>query len=132
MPTSLPSAAKDLLDGPTYVTLSTISPDGCPHSTVLWVKRDGDDVLMSTTIGRVKERHLRRDPRVTVSFFDPANPYTYFTVTGRAELTAENGFALIDELSHKYAGQPYTADEGTDNVRVIVRVTPDRVYPSGG
>lgn len=130
MPANLPQAARDLLDAPTFVTLSTIANDGSPHSTVLWAKRDGDDVVMSTVQGRVKEKHLRRDPRVTVSFFDPADPETYFTVAGSAATTTEDGFALIDELSHKYTGHSYTGDEGTDNVRVILRVPPDRVYPS--
>ncbi|MEP6598684.1 MAG: PPOX class F420-dependent oxidoreductase [Actinomycetota bacterium] len=130
MPANLPQAAQDLLDAPTFVTLSTVADDGSPHSTVLWVKRDGGDVLLSTVQGRVKEKHLRRDPRVTVCFFDPANPYSYFTIAGTASMTTENGFALIDELSHKYMGKPYTWDEGTDNVQVIVRVAPERVYPS--
>jgi len=36
----------------------------------------------------------------------------------------------LQDLSQKYRGAPYTWDEGTDNVRVLVRVTPDRVYPN--
>ena len=120
--------AKDLLDAPTFVTVTTLARDGSPQSTVLWAKRDGDDVLLSTIVGRVKEKHLRRDPRITVSCFDPDNPYAYVTIAGTASLTTEDGFALIDELSLKYDGVHYTGDEGTDNVRVIVRVSPEREY----
>ena len=128
MPANLPQAARDLIDAKTFAVLSTNRADGPPHSTVVWLKRDGDDILVSTTVGRVKEKHLRRDPRASVCFYDPANPYTYFTVKGTASMTTENGFALIDELSHKYMGGPYTWDEGTQNVRVIVRITPERVF----
>ena len=129
MTLALPDQAKVLLDKPTFVTLTTLREDGTPHSTVMWADRDGDDIVFATVIGRVKERHLRRDPRVSVSFFDPDNEYTYITINGTATLE-EGGAELIQELSKKYRGEPYTWDEGTDNVRVLVRVKPDRIYPS--
>jgi hypothetical protein len=42
-------------------------------------------------------------------------------------MTTENGPELIERLSQIYTGQTYTGDDGTDNVRVVVRVTPSRV-----
>ena len=131
MTVALPDQAKTLLDKPTFVTLTTLRSDGTPHSTVMWADRDGDDIVFATVIGRVKERHLRNDPRVSVSFFDPANEYNYVTINGTAVLEdGEAGRQLIQDLSHKYRGEPYTWDQGTNNVRVLVRVKPDRVYPS--
>ena len=130
MSTQLSAIAKKLLDTDTFVTLTTVAKDGSPHSTVMWADHDGDDIIFATVVGRLKERHLRRDPRVSVSLFDPANPYSYVTVNGSAVIEPEGGPALIQALSQKYTGGPYTHDEGTDNVRVLVRVTPERVYPS--
>ena len=51
-------------------------------------------------------------------------------MNGTAALIPEGGPELIQRLSQKYTGGPYTLDEGTDNVRVVVRVSPERVYPS--
>lgn len=130
MSVQLPDLAKKLLDTSTYVTLTTLRPDGSAHSTPMWVKRDEDTVVFSTVVGRRKEQHLRRDPRATVSVFDPDNPYSYVTVEGTATLDPEGGPELIQELSRKYTGGPYSNDEGTDNVRVVVRITPTRAYPS--
>lgn len=127
MPSSLPDIAGRLLDGPTIVTLTTIRADGSPHSTPVWAARDGDAVLISTVQGRAKERHMLRDPRVSVAFFDPANPYVYATVEGTVAMTTDGGPELIDMLSVKYTGEHYTGDVGTDHVRVVVRVTPERV-----
>jgi PPOX class probable F420-dependent enzyme len=130
MSPQLPELAKKLLDADTFVTLTTLANDGTPHSTVMWADRDGDDIVFATVVGRVKERHIRHDPRVSVSLFDPANPYSYVTVNGTAALSPEGGPELIQQLSRKYTGEPYTHDEGTDNVRVVVRVAPERVYPT--
>ena len=130
MSTPLPDLAKNLLQEATFVTLTTIAKDGSPHSTVMWADTDGSDVLFATVVGRLKERHLRNDPRVSISLFDPDNPYSYVTINGTATIEKDGGPELIQELSRKYTGGPYTLDEGTDNVRVVVRVVPDRVYPS--
>ena len=129
MSVQLPDLAKKLLDTDTFVTLTTLRPDGAPHSTTMWAKRDGEDVIISTVESRLKARHLEQDPRVTVSMFDPGNEYSYVTVEGTASITRDGGPELIQELSRKYTGRPYTNDEGTDNVRVVVRITPTRAYP---
>ncbi|QWF81498.1 PPOX class F420-dependent oxidoreductase [Amycolatopsis sp. CA-230715] len=115
-----------LFDGKNYATIATTNPDGQPQSSVVWVKRDGDTILFSTTRGRRKERNLARDPRVSVSIFETENPYNYVEVRGRAEITETGGRALIDELSNKYGGNDYPA-EPADVVRVIVRVIPEKI-----
>jgi PPOX class probable F420-dependent enzyme len=126
MTTSLPDNVRRLLDGATFVVVTTVNPDGSPHSSVMWAKRDGDDVIFSTVRGRKKARNMERDPRVSVCAYDPAQPYSYFTVAGEVTLTDEGGKELINELSLKYNDQPYTFD-APDAVRVVCRVTPSKV-----
>ena len=126
MTVELPDAAKALLDAPTYVVVTTVNQDGSPQSTVLWIKRDGEDLLFSTVRGRKKTRNLDRDARASVCFFDPANPYTYFTIEGEVTMTPEGGRELIDELSVKYRGEGYP-EESADTVRVVCRLTPTKV-----
>ncbi|GAA2915154.1 hypothetical protein GCM10020221_08540 [Streptomyces thioluteus] len=120
-------------DNPAFVTVATVQPDGSPQVSVTWVKRDGDDLLISTTVGRRKERNLRRDPRVTVLVNPPNAPYTYAEVRGTATITTEGGPELIDELSRKYTGKDY-ADfnpaAGEDAQRVVVRIAPRKVVGS--
>jgi PPOX class probable F420-dependent enzyme len=124
--TALNDLAERLVDEPTFAVVSTVNPDGAPQSSVVWVKRDGDDVLFSTIRGRRKTRNMERDPRVSITLYDPANPYQYVEVRGNATLTEEGGPELIQELSHKYGGGPFQ-EPHPDNVRVVVRVTPSRV-----
>jgi len=130
MTAALSAELKNLLDTPVFVNIATIQPDGSPQVSPVWVTRDGDDVLISTTVGRRKEKNLRRDPRVTVVVQPSDNPYTYAEIRGQAELTTEGGQELIDELSLKYTGKPYAEfnpNSGQDDPRVVVRITPRKV-----
>ncbi|MCC3769789.1 PPOX class F420-dependent oxidoreductase [Streptomyces sp. UNOC14_S4] len=134
MSAELSDDLKKLLDDtPVFATVATVQPDGSPQLSVTWVARDGDDLLISTTIGRRKERNLRRDPRVTVMINPPNAPYTYAEVRGSATLSTEGGAELIDELARKYTGKDY-ADfypaAAEDAPRVVVRVTPRKVVGS--
>ncbi|AXI78260.1 PPOX class F420-dependent oxidoreductase [Peterkaempfera bronchialis] len=126
MSVQLSAKAKELLDAKSFATLATVQPDGSPQLSVVWVKRDGDDVLISTVEGRRKHLNMVKDSRVSVIVNPPDAPYTYAEVRGEAILTTEGGRELINDLSHKYMGQDYGYD-GPDDVRVVVRIRPAKV-----
>ncbi|BCK69312.1 PPOX class F420-dependent oxidoreductase [Streptomyces platensis] len=133
MTATLSDDLKKLLDTPVFVTVATVQPDGSPQVSPVWVKRDGDDLLISTTVGRRKERNLRRDARVSVVVQPFDAPYTYAEVRGSASLSTEGGQELIDQLSRKYTGKPYAEfnpASADDAERVVVRITPRKVVGS--
>ena len=121
MSISLSDATVALVDGKNYAILATINPDGSPQTSVLWVGRDGNDLLFSTVAGRVKHRNMERDPRVSVTVLDSADPENYVELRGRVSMTPDVGRALDTRLSWKYDGR----DPGEDRpgaVRVVVRM----------
>lgn len=124
MPEPLPDTARALLDRPEFATVATIEPDGRPHLSVVWVGRDGDDVLFSTVRGRRKTRNLERDPRTTLLVYPKDDPYTYLEIRGTATLEDDPTRALIDAMSHKYEGRAWT---NPPDERVVVRVRADKV-----
>lgn len=127
MTVMLPEDAKAWLDSAEFATLATVLPDGQPHLSVVWVARDGEDVLCSTVRGRRKERNLARDPRATLLCYPREQPYRYLEVRGRVTLTEEGARQFIDTLAERYTGsRPYTMD-GPDDVRVTIRLTPEKV-----
>jgi PPOX class probable F420-dependent enzyme len=124
---ALPELAARLFDSNTFVVLSTTNADGSPQSSVIWAKRDGDEIVFSTIRGRLKTRNIERDPRVSVCAYDPADPYSYVEIRGTVFLTEEGGPELIDELSRRYSGKPYQ-ESHPDNIRVVCRVTPTKTH----
>ena len=130
MPATLPDRRKSLLDSPVFIVVGTIQPDGRPQMSQVWVKRDGDQILFSTTVDRRKKKNLDRDPRVSVIVQDPEMPYVYGEVRGTAEFTTQGAKDLSDELSMKYTGKKYAEfnpDSVNDAARVIVKITPEKV-----
>lgn len=127
--TTIPEQAKAWLDDPEFATIATIQPDGQPQLSIVWVERDGDDVLVSTIEGRRKHTNLGRDPRATVLVFPADAPQRYVEVRGTVTMTHEGGAELIDRLARAYDGvERFTGDDGTDRVRVVVRITPTHVF----
>jgi len=122
----LNDATLRLLDGKNYAVLATVNHDGSPQTSVIWVGRDGGDVVFSTVEGRVKHRNMVRDPRVSISVIDSADPENYVELRGRVSMTPDVGRQLDTELSWKYDGK----DPGADRpgaVRVVVRLVVDKV-----
>ena len=123
----LPPDSHRYFDEARFATIATVEPDGRPQLSVVWIRRDGDDLLVSTVVGRRKHRNLVADPRATVLVYNDADPYHYVEVRGSVSMTEDGGRALIDELCDKYRGiTPYPWD-GPQNVRVVVRISPDKV-----
>ncbi len=121
MAISLSDATLRLLDGPNYAVLATVNSDGSPQTSAIWVGRDGQDVLFSTVQGRVKHRNMMRDPRVSVTILDSADPENYVELRGRVTITPDVGRRIDTQLSWKYDGK----DPGEDRpgaVRVVVRM----------
>lgn len=113
-----------------FATVATISPNGHPHLTVVWVKRDGEDLLFSTTVGRQQGKNVARDPRITVLINPPESPYAYAEIRGTATVLPDETRDLPDELSRKYTGKDYMEFNPAsvhDSARIIVRVTPTKV-----
>ncbi|WP_329382582.1 PPOX class F420-dependent oxidoreductase [Streptomyces sp. NBC_01351] len=130
MTVELTEKVRHLLDAPHPAVLSTLNPDGSPQSSVVWVSRDGHDILISTEQGRRKERNIVRDGRVGVTVFDLANPYLYAEIRGTATVTEDTGRAVAVRIAEEYlgpgGGKEYA--EGTGGgLRVVVRITPTKV-----
>ena len=130
---SLPDALLDLLRRPSPCFLSTLMPDGSPQMTQTWVDTDGHDVLINTVRGHQKVRNVERDPRVALNVADPDDPSRYFEVRGRVtEVTEDGAREHIDELSQRYIGRPYPWFGGRDQVRLLVRISPEKVTSPRG
>ena len=130
MRVSLNEAVRKLLDEPNHAVLGTVNRDGSPQTSVVWVTRDGDDVLISTAAGRRKDRNMRRDPRVSLSVWDAGDPETYAEIRGLAAVTEDAGRQLAVQLAEKYDGPGAGAEFlelPPEFVRVVVRVTPQHV-----
>ena len=131
MANTIPEKYVDLFRKPAFASLATLMPDGSPQVTPVWVDYDGKHVLFNSAQGRVKDKNVRRNPRVSLAIQDPENPYRYLEVRGRVvEITKDGADEHIDKLSKKYLGTPYPYRKPSE-VRVLYKIEPEHVSSMG-
>lgn len=107
-------------------------PDGSPQVTPVWFDYDGQHILVNSAKGRVKDKNMRRDPRVSLAILDPENPYRYLQIRGRVVNITEKGASeYIDKLARKYLGQPKYPYGQPGEVRVLYTIEPEQVNAMG-
>lgn len=134
----IPESYLDLLTGPVYAVLTTVTPAGQPENTVVWCSWDGTHVLVNTADGRRKPANVRQNPRVALTVMDPQDPYRWMDIRGIVEeIVPDEDYANINAHARLYAGvEEYYGDfapasrKGTEQ-RIIFRIKPQRVlvYP---
>ena len=94
----------------------------------MWVTLDGDDIIINTALGRAKARNLASDARVAVSLTDPDNGYVAIVVRGTVVgFTTDGADDVIDQLAKKYLDVDSYPMRREGEVRVTVRIRPDRI-----
>lgn len=103
----LSHTARALLEAPNLAFLATAMADGSPQVTPVWIALENGYITINTATGRVKERNMRRDPRVAISVAAQDDFYSRTSVRGRVVEISEGEEAdrQIDALALKYLGQ---------------------------
>jgi PPOX class probable F420-dependent enzyme len=112
------------LDGTSLAHLATILPDGSPHTVPLWIGTRGEQIVFLTGPRSRKALNLHPDPRVALSVAPVDDPYTPVLVRGRVTewLEGDAAWEIIDEISTKYIGAPYSRAEQ----RIVAVIEPER------
>jgi PPOX class probable F420-dependent enzyme len=129
---ALPEKVKTMLQKPVFVHFATLMKDGSPHVAPVWVDVDGDTILINSAVGRLKDKNVRADTRVSLSATDPANPYHSITIRGRVkEITTDGAEAHIDKMAKKYMGKDVYPAHSAKEPRVIYKVEADKISIMG-
>jgi PPOX class probable F420-dependent enzyme len=119
------------LQNPFAGVVTTLRPDGSPHSTIVWVDVADGEVSFNTALGRVKPTNLEHDPRVALLVLDPEDQFRWLAVDGRATLSTDGADDQIDRLAKKYLGKDEYPWRQPDQTRVTVTIDPVHVQSYG-
>jgi PPOX class probable F420-dependent enzyme len=129
--TSLPPELCELIESGPLTHLSTINADGSPQVTVIWVGRDGDDLVSGHMSRYAKLRNIERDPRVVLSFLAPRqrdvtlNPYAVLAARAVVE-PSDGAWDLLDRLTKVYLS-PDTEFPAPKGPGYVVRYSVERI-----
>ncbi len=127
----IPESHADLIGAPHLAHVATTNKDGSPQVSPIWTKRDGDDVVFSTTEERRKTKNMRRTPFIALSIVDPTNPFRYLELRGPVTFEPDLEKTLPLELWPLYVGEGRYPVEEDHETRVIVRLTPTHAVAQG-
>jgi PPOX class probable F420-dependent enzyme len=128
MADSFTPAAQALIAKKVLAHVASLDADGGPNVSPVWVETDGDDLVINTALGRAKARNLASDARVSVSIVDPDDDHSIITLRGSvAVFTTIGADEVIDRLAKKYLGVDAYPNRREGEVRVTVKIHPDRI-----
>jgi len=120
--TTLSEKARAFLNEIRFAVLATINSDGTPQLTTMWYLLEEDTIVMNTKAGRIKERNMRRDPRIAICVEDR---YNYVTISGTVELIDDPEIAQRDiyRLAVRYDGEEAARRKVADQFSKERRIT---------
>jgi PPOX class probable F420-dependent enzyme len=132
---------RQLLDGNVTATLGLNDAKGRVQLTPMWfrVAPDGEHIEINTVKGRAKDRHMRREGRITLQVTNPENPYHWVTIYGTVaevieETDSERGHLAtesIDTLAETYIGQRPYPMRAPGEMRALFMISPTQVTTFG-
>lgn len=135
MSSPLAPAVRGVIESGRLAHFTTIAADGRPHTTIVWVGLEGDEIVVGKLQPDQKVANIRRDPRVSLSMEaegDHHGMQHYLVVEGTARITEGGAPELLHQLAQRYIG-PGAAFPPMPSppAGYIIRVTPTRVRGMG-
>jgi PPOX class probable F420-dependent enzyme len=126
----MPERVVDLLRLPNPAVMGTVAADGRPVTVATWYLLEDDGrVLLGLDAKRARLKHLRADPRVSLTVLAGDDWYTHVSLQGRVvSITDDVGLRDIDRLARHYTGRAYANRE---RPRVSAQVEVERWHVWG-
>jgi PPOX class probable F420-dependent enzyme len=119
MPLSIPERFHDLLSRPLLCALTTINPDGQPHTVPVWCDFDGEHVRFNAPAATKKARNLQLNHKLSLLVIDPQNGGHWLEIQGHVDRFIDEAHGArdhINKLSEKYTGNPVYQAYGASGI----------------
>ena len=119
MSLSIPDIFNDLFSRPILCALTTINPDGQPHTVPVWCDFDGQHIRVNVPAATKKARNLQINPKMSLLVIDPQNPAHWIEIQGYVGALNDEAHGArdhINKLSEKYTGNPVYQAYGASGI----------------
>lgn len=120
----IPSTLIDLLERPLYGALATVGRHDTAQVSPMWFELIDGTIRFTHTTKRAKYRNLQRNPSMSLTVFDPENPYRHIEVRGRlAEALPDPTGGFYQRLSRRYGtADPAAPSDAADRVILVMSI----------
>jgi PPOX class probable F420-dependent enzyme len=116
----IPEKFHDLFRRPLLCGLTTLNPDGQPHSVPVWCDFDGKQARVNMPAATKKARNLQANPKLSLLILDPQNSGHWIEIQGYASKPIDEAHGArdhINKLSEKYTGNPVYQPYGASGIK---------------
>ena len=85
-------------------TLATYGPDGTVRLSPVWFEWSDGGFNVVVGANDVKSRHLRRDPRASLTIYENEPPYRGVEIRTQAQVSNEGAAEADRRMAHRYLG----------------------------
>jgi len=125
----IPDSHRHLLNSKALIFLATTMKDGSPQVSPLWFSADDNFILVNSAKGRIKDRNMRRNEKVSLAIVDPENAFLWMGIQGSVvDITEIGADDHVDLLAKKYLGMDSYPNKQKDQIRVTYKIRADKVY----
>ena len=124
------SQTRELLSQPLIVRVTTVRPDGYPHTVPVWFKLEGEQLLLFTGAKAQKAVNARLNPKGAIAYGGDPVGSPALLIEGDFTVEPDTNHRITSRITHHYE-PPDKAKEWLDSWEgsdfVIMRLTPRRV-----
>ncbi len=119
-----------LLEKQLIARMTTIGPDGYPHTVPVWFMRDGDDIVIISVRDTHKVAHIARNPKGAVVIGGQPGDGGGYLFKGDFSIEEDPGDVWVKKLIYRYE----TGDQAEKDVRdwadldiILIRLKPKKI-----
>jgi general stress protein 26 len=106
--------ARAFLEKPLIARMSTIDPDGYPHTVPVWFKLDGSDIVIIAVRDTKKVGHIQNNPKGSVSIGGQEGDGGGYLLKGDFVIEEDPGDLWMNKLIYHYESGEKAAFDSAD------------------
>jgi general stress protein 26 len=100
--TMFPDTVREFLQKPLIARMSTIDPNGYPHTVPVWFALDGDDIVIISVRGTRKVGHILDNPKGAVTIGGDPGDGAGYLVKGEFSIEPDPEDAWVRKMTYRY------------------------------
>jgi predicted pyridoxine 5'-phosphate oxidase superfamily flavin-nucleotide-binding protein len=126
----LDDTARTLLQKPLLARMSTIDPDGYPHTVPVWFLLDGDEIAIIAVRDTRKVGHITANPKGCIAVGGDSGDGGGYLLKGLFRIEEDPDDVWVRRLCHQYE-PPAKAEQDVadwaDLDIIVLRFTPQKI-----
>ena len=123
-------SVREFLQKPLIARMSTIDPDGYPHTVPVWFALDGDDIVVISARDTAKVGHILANPQGAVTIGGDPGDGAGYLIKGEFAIEADPEDTWVRKMTHRYEAPAQAEKDIADWAEldiIVLRLRPKMV-----